>query len=93
MIDVREYIDQAGRSPYADWFDRLSAQAAAKVATALTRLAARNFSNVKASVLVCLSTELTSVRDTAFISARMASDWSSCLAAEQRNGSMTSTPL
>jgi putative addiction module killer protein len=47
MIDVREYIDQAGRSPYADWFDRLNSQAAAKVATALTRLAAGNFSNVK----------------------------------------------
>jgi putative addiction module killer protein len=47
MIDVREYIDQAGRSPYADWFERLNAQAAAKVATALTRLAAGNFSNVK----------------------------------------------
>jgi putative addiction module killer protein len=47
MIDVREYIDRAGRSPYADWFDRLNALAAAKLATALTRLAAGNFSNVK----------------------------------------------
>lgn len=47
MIDVREYNDRAGRSPYAAWFDRLNAQAAAKVATALTRLAAGNFSNVK----------------------------------------------
>ena len=47
MIDVREYNDRDGRSPYADWFDRLNAQAAAKVATALTRLADGNFSNVK----------------------------------------------
>ena len=47
MIDVREYIDGNARSPYADWFDRLNAQAAAKVATALTRLTAGNFSNVK----------------------------------------------
>ena len=47
MIDVREYNDCDGRSPYADWFDRLNAQAAAKVATALTRLAGGNFSNVK----------------------------------------------
>src|SRR5689334_15035646 len=47
MIDVREYIDLDGRSPYAAWFDELNAQAAAKVATALTRLAAGNFSNVK----------------------------------------------
>jgi len=34
------------RSPYANWFDRLNAQAA-KVATALTRPTAGNFSNVK----------------------------------------------
>jgi putative addiction module killer protein len=47
MIDVREYNDRDGRSPYADWFDHLNARAAAKVATALTRLALGNFSNVK----------------------------------------------
>jgi putative addiction module killer protein len=47
MIGVREYNDREGRSPYAAWFDRLNAQAAAKVATALTRLAGGSFSNVK----------------------------------------------
>jgi putative addiction module killer protein len=47
MIDVREYLDAEGRSHYGVWFDGLTAQAAAKVATALTRLAAGNFSNVK----------------------------------------------
>ena len=47
MIDVREYNDRTGRSPYRTWFDRLNAQAAAKVTTALTRLAGGNFSNVK----------------------------------------------
>ena len=47
MIDVREYNDGRGRSPYAAWFNRLNAQAAAKVATAVTRLAQGNFSNVK----------------------------------------------
>jgi putative addiction module killer protein len=47
MIDVREYNDRDGRSPYADWFNRLNAQAAAKVTTALTRLGQGNFSNVK----------------------------------------------
>jgi putative addiction module killer protein len=47
MIDVREYNDPHGRSPYADWFGRLNAQAAAKVVTALTRLALGKFSNVK----------------------------------------------
>jgi putative addiction module killer protein len=47
LIDIREYNHQSGRSPYADWFNRLNAQAAAKVATALTRLGQGNFSNVK----------------------------------------------
>jgi len=47
MIDVREYLDRQQRSPYAAWFDRLNAQAAAKVTTAVTRLATGNFSNVK----------------------------------------------
>lgn len=46
-IDVREYNDREGRSPFAAWFDELNSQAAAKVATALTRLAAGNFSNVR----------------------------------------------
>jgi putative addiction module killer protein len=47
MIDVCEYNDPSGRSPYADWFNRLNAEAAAKVVTAITRLAQGNFSNVK----------------------------------------------
>jgi putative addiction module killer protein len=47
MIDVRECLDRQGRSPYKTWFDRLNAQAAAKVATAVTRLALGNMSNVK----------------------------------------------
>jgi putative addiction module killer protein len=47
MIDVREYNDRVGRSPYPVWFNRLNARAAAKVAIALTRLAQGNFSNVK----------------------------------------------
>jgi putative component of toxin-antitoxin plasmid stabilization module len=47
MIDLREFNDGEDRSPYAVWFDRLNAQAAAKVTTALTRLAGGNFSNAK----------------------------------------------
>ena len=47
MIDVREYVDRRGRSPYATWFDRLNAEAAAKVATAVTRISLGNFSNVE----------------------------------------------
>jgi putative component of toxin-antitoxin plasmid stabilization module len=47
MIDVREYIEPNGASPYAAWFARLNPKAAAKVATGLTRFAAGAFSNVK----------------------------------------------
>src|ERR1700689_3098967 len=47
MVDVREYNDSEGASPYAVWFERLNPQAAAKVAVAMTRLALGNFSNVK----------------------------------------------
>ncbi len=47
MVEVREYLDRLGRSPYADWFNRLSREAAAKVATALARMQQGNFSNAK----------------------------------------------
>ncbi len=47
MPDVREYTDSEGRSPFARWFSRLNAQAGAKVATAMARLAGGNVSNVK----------------------------------------------
>jgi putative addiction module killer protein len=48
-IDVRvlEYNDTNGRSPYKDWFDGLDAQAAAKVAVAVTRMSLGNLSNTK----------------------------------------------
>jgi hypothetical protein len=31
VIEVREYLDVEGKSPYAKWFDRLSVAAAVKV--------------------------------------------------------------
>ena len=47
VISVREYLDRDGHSPYASWFDELNAEAAAKVATAATRLSRGHFSNVE----------------------------------------------
>jgi len=47
MIEVREYLDDKGNSPYAKWFDHLNVKAAVKVSTALHRMAQGNFSNVK----------------------------------------------
>jgi putative component of toxin-antitoxin plasmid stabilization module len=52
MIEVREYLDPKNRSPYATWFAHLDPKAAAKVATALIRLAAGNFSSVKGVVIL-----------------------------------------
>jgi len=47
MIEIREYVDEKGKSPFALWHNRLDATAAAKVATALYRLEQGNFSNTK----------------------------------------------
>ena len=46
-MQVLEYNDTNGRSPYKDWFDGIDAQAAAKVAVAVTRMSLGNLSNVK----------------------------------------------
>jgi putative addiction module killer protein len=54
-VQILEYLDAAGDSPYRDWFDSLNAQAAAKVTVtvtvtvtvALTRIELGNLSNVK----------------------------------------------
>ena len=46
-MQLSEYVDTAGNSPFRNWFDRLDAQAAAKVTVALTRMGLGNLSNVK----------------------------------------------
>ena len=47
MIEIREYIDSRGRSPFGRWFDGLDAGAAARVRTSLARMEAGNLSNVR----------------------------------------------
>jgi hypothetical protein len=46
-IRAEEYVRPYGSSQYADWFDSLDAQAAAKVSTAKLRMELGNTSNVK----------------------------------------------
>ena len=46
-LKVVEYVRLDGANPYRTWFDSLHAQAAAKVATAVTRLELGNTSSVK----------------------------------------------
>ncbi|MEX2263876.1 MAG: type II toxin-antitoxin system RelE/ParE family toxin [Bryobacteraceae bacterium] len=47
MIELRGYIDDKGNKPFAKWFAGLDGNAAARVATALTRIEQGNTSNVK----------------------------------------------
>lgn len=47
MVEIKEYVDDTGKSPFGVWHDRLDARAAAKVATALYRLEQENFSNTE----------------------------------------------
>ena len=44
---VLEYVDDAGRSPFARWFEDLDARAAAKVTGAPSQMERVNLSNVK----------------------------------------------
>jgi putative addiction module killer protein len=46
-VEVLEYLDLHGRSPYGEWFDGLNPPAAAKVVIAVTRLAQGNRSKTK----------------------------------------------
>ena len=46
-MEILEFLDDAGGSPFASWFDDLDAQAAAKVTVALTRMEQGNLSNAK----------------------------------------------
>ncbi len=46
-VEMREYLDADGRSPYAAWFERLNRETAVKVAAALARMQQGNWSNAK----------------------------------------------
>ncbi len=46
-MEILEYLDAMGRSPYRDWFDTLDAAAAAKITVAITRIRLGNLSNAK----------------------------------------------
>ena len=47
MIEIREYLDDRGRSPFGRWFDGLDASAAVSVRTSLARMEAGNLSNIR----------------------------------------------
>jgi putative addiction module killer protein len=47
MVELREYLDGDGRSPFGEWRGELNAEARGKVTTALYRMGLGNFSNVR----------------------------------------------
>jgi putative addiction module killer protein len=47
VITVKQYVDLEGKSPFGEWLDGLDDLAAARVLTAVTRIAQGNFSSVK----------------------------------------------
>jgi putative addiction module killer protein len=48
MIEVREYVDVRGRSPYRDWLVKLDAATIARVIASVLRMEGGNFSAAKA---------------------------------------------
>ena len=46
-MEVREYLAEDGRSPFARWFNKLDARAAVRVTIALNRMEQGNLSNSK----------------------------------------------
>lgn len=47
-MDIVEYVDEQGASPFARWFGDLDARAAAKVTIAIVRMGQGNLANSKA---------------------------------------------
>lgn len=46
-MELVEYVDAAGKSPFGDWFNALAPQPAAKIAAALAKLEQGNLANAK----------------------------------------------
>jgi len=47
MVEIREYLDREGRSPFGEWRNKLNQEARRKVTTAIYRVGLGNFSNVE----------------------------------------------
>ncbi len=47
MIEIRQYVDRLGRTPFLKWLDGLNDEAQARVSAALERLEHGNLSSIK----------------------------------------------
>ena len=46
-MEIRDFLDEQGRSPFGLWFEGLDPVVAVKVTTAITRMSLGNLSNIK----------------------------------------------
>lgn len=72
MLEIREYRDYDGRSPFREWVDALDFTPAQRVSKALYRLGLGNFSNVKGVGAGDLSARFSLAPATEFISEKTA---------------------
>ena len=86
-MEIREFLDERGRSPFGLWFEALEPMAAVKVMTAITRMSLGNLSNAKVWGKACWNTGSITDRDIASILAGMATALSFCSQAARRSGS------
>jgi putative component of toxin-antitoxin plasmid stabilization module len=72
VIEIRQLIGPGDKNYFEEGFNRLNAQAAAKVSTALARISCGNWSNVKGVGSAFTSTASILAPDTEFISEKRA---------------------
>jgi putative component of toxin-antitoxin plasmid stabilization module len=87
MVEMGEYHDQDGHSPFREWSDRLNSEAARKVATAVYRLGLGNFSNAKSVGAGVYECRMINFGPTEYISGKTTSKSSSFLVVERSNAS------
>lgn len=74
-IEIEEYLDATGDSPFGDWFAGLDPIAAAKVTVAIARVARGATSNLKGVGDGLIEYRSTSVRATGSTSPGPANGW------------------
>ena len=85
MIEIRHYVDRAGKDVFDDWLSRLAdPRAQAKVVTRINRLAAGNFGDTKPLRHGLCELRIDWDRATAFIT-RCSAGFVSCFCAAVTN--------
>jgi putative addiction module killer protein len=75
MVEVREYVDAQGKTPYRDWVVKLDTSARVRVITAVLRMENGNFSAAKAVGSGVSELRLDLDPAIEFTSARMGNGW------------------